>query len=109
MTISGEYLGSSMPFGAFEGWASIMGQFDHGSGTATKLAYSGTFSNNILTMSAVVAAQSQAGRRRGYEGAWKVRGHVSLGMSSCIGLHFTSAKSDKLRDLLFFGFLQRGI
>lgn len=56
MTTLGKYLGGGLPFGAFGGRAEIMAQFDPQSRTSTKLFHSGTFNNNIFTMSAGVAA-----------------------------------------------------
>jgi glutamate-1-semialdehyde 2,1-aminomutase len=57
MTTLGKYLGGGLPFGAFGGRAEIMSQFESTEpGGRAKLHHSGTFNNNVVTMSAAVAA-----------------------------------------------------
>lgn len=53
----GKYIGSGLTFGAFGGRASIMAAFDPDQGGT--LTQAGTFNNNIVSMSAAVAAMSE--------------------------------------------------
>jgi glutamate-1-semialdehyde 2,1-aminomutase len=53
MTTLGKYLAGGLTFGAFGGRADILAAFDPSAGGA--LSQAGTFNNNILSMSAVVA------------------------------------------------------
>ncbi|KAJ5768472.1 acetylornithine aminotransferase [Penicillium manginii] len=55
MTTVGKYLGGGFPFGAFGGSAKLMSRFDSGD-KSIALTHSGTFNNNIFTMTAAVAA-----------------------------------------------------
>ncbi|KAJ0415409.1 putative acetylornithine aminotransferase [Aspergillus carlsbadensis] len=55
MTTLGKYLGGGFPFGAFGGSSKIMDLFDPAA-TPAALHHSGTFNNNIFTMSVAVAA-----------------------------------------------------
>lgn len=54
MTTLGKYLGGGMTFGAFGGRRDLMAAFDPDAGGA--LTQAGTFNNNVVTMSAAVAA-----------------------------------------------------
>jgi len=54
MTTLGKYLGGGMTFGAFGGRRTFMAEFDPAAGGA--LTQAGTFNNNIVSMSAAVAA-----------------------------------------------------
>ncbi|MCL4126907.1 UNVERIFIED_CONTAM: hypothetical protein GTU68_017457 [Idotea baltica] len=54
MTTLGKYLGGGMTFGAFGGRQEFLAAFDPGQGGA--LTQAGTFNNNIVSMSAAVAA-----------------------------------------------------
>ncbi|KAF4990714.1 hypothetical protein FDECE_14265 [Fusarium decemcellulare] len=126
MTTLGKYLGGGLPFGAFGGRRDIMAQFDPKSGSDKKLSHSGTFNNNILTMSAAVAASRIVTRdaidrinamgdrcRKGIstivEEADKVGAVVPLGVGSCIGIYFTGDHGDLMPELLFFHLLSRGL
>ncbi len=57
LTTLGKYLGGGLSFGAFGGRQDIMAQFDPRRPNA--LPHAGTFNNNIVTMSAGVAALSK--------------------------------------------------
>lgn len=54
MTTLGKYLGGGATFGAFGGTSTLMSAFDASAGGA--LTQAGTFNNNIISMSAAVAA-----------------------------------------------------
>ena len=54
LTTLGKYLGGGMSFGAFGGRHDVMAQFDPR--VAGALAHAGTFNNNVVTMSAGIAA-----------------------------------------------------
>ena len=57
LTTLGKYLAGGLTFGAFGGRAEILAAFDPSAGGA--LSQAGTFNNNILSMSAVVATLSE--------------------------------------------------
>ncbi len=57
LTSLGKYIGGGMSFGAFGGRADIMSRFDPHEPNA--FAHAGTFNNNVLTMSAGIAAMSE--------------------------------------------------
>lgn len=126
MTTLGKYIGGGLPFGAFGGSLKIMSQFDRKSNSAKKLSHSGTFNNNIFTMSAAVAASKIITReaidrtnalgdraRRGIAAAVSESGKpvkiIPLGMGSCVGIYFADAFGDVLRDVAFFHLLKSGI
>jgi glutamate-1-semialdehyde 2,1-aminomutase len=54
ITTLGKYVGGGMSFGAFGGRAAVMDMFDPRRGAA--VPHAGTFNNNVLTMSAGIAA-----------------------------------------------------
>jgi glutamate-1-semialdehyde 2,1-aminomutase len=54
LTTLGKYVGGGMSFGAFGGRAALMEMFDPRRGNA--VPHAGTFNNNVLTMSAGIAA-----------------------------------------------------
>ncbi|KAJ5819364.1 hypothetical protein N7474_004955 [Penicillium riverlandense] len=129
MTTLGKYIGGGFSFGAFGGRADIMSQFDPAvgtPGTGRVLTHSGTFNNNVFTMTAALAGsklvtrESLSGlnalgdglRQRGNEIA---RDHEWVGiefsgMGSAVGVHFGgSGNSEVLRDCFYFYMLERGI
>ncbi|KAH8743760.1 pyridoxal phosphate-dependent transferase [Diaporthe sp. PMI_573] len=125
MTTLGKYLGGGLPFGAFGGSAAVMAQFDRGSGSAARLSHSGTFNNNVFTMSAAVAAarlvtpdaierinvlgdRVRGGVAAALEACGKQAAIVPLGVGSCVGLYFPGPEGETLRELLFFELLERG-
>ena len=133
MTTLGKYIGGGMSFGAFGGRAEIMARFDPR--RADALPHAGTFNNNVLTMAAGLAgftqvytpaaadalnARGEALRRRLNELATRHRARLQwTGMGSMMTAHFTlapirspadAAKGDaKLKELLFFDLIARGI
>lgn len=126
MTTLGKYLGGGLPFGAFGGSGEIMRMFDPQATTPVSLAHSGTFNNNVFTMSAAVAAadlvtEGEIARinelgdrvRHGVNGLVKgtrLQGKVmATGMGSCIGIHFVGDEADVLRGLFYHHHLQRGL
>ena len=125
MTTVGKYLGGGFPFGAFGGSAKIMDQFDSSDPT-TALHHSGTFNNNIFTMSAAVAASklvtadeiqrlNRLGDRLREQANEMVEGpglanFVSFsGYGSAVGIHFSGTDADDLRDLCYFRLLDGGV
>ncbi|KAL0942935.1 Beta-phenylalanine transaminase [Colletotrichum truncatum] len=126
MTTLGKYLGGGLPFGAFGGTTAVMAQFDGGSGNAAKLSHSGTFNNNVFTMSAAVAAAKlvtapaidrinrlgdriREGVAAAVKACDKPVGIIPLGVGSCVGLYFTGSEGDTLREIMFFEMLQQGL
>lgn len=125
MTTAGKYLGGGFPFGAFGGSAKIMNRFDSPDKT-TALHHSGTFNNNIFTMSAAVAGSklvtdSEIQRLNRLGNRFRVQAHemaeksglaglVSFsGYGSAVGIHFSGEDADVMRDFFYFSLLSRGI
>ena len=133
LTTLGKYLGGGMSFGAFGGRADIMDRFDPRRGDS--LSHAGTFNNNVLTMSAGLAALSEIytpAMARTLNAAGDVlrkrlnalfRGHgvamQATGIGSMMNLHMTDrpirAPADvagldpRLKELLFFDLVAQGI
>jgi glutamate-1-semialdehyde 2,1-aminomutase len=133
LTTIGKYLGGGMSFGAFGGRHGLMARFDPR--RADSVPHSGTFNNNVLTMSAGLAGLTEvftpevaaALTRRGDElrarltktfaGAG-VPAHVT-GAGSMMSVHFAERaprnaadvdRADPLRtELFFFDLLARGV
>lgn len=128
----GKYLGGGMSFGAFGGRADIMAYFD-----PTRnghLSHAGTFNNNVLTMSAGVAALSEVltdaaladlnargDRLRTALNELFAREGVAMhasGLGSILNLHFVTgpihrvedaaAADPRLRQLLFLHLVHHG-
>lgn len=112
LTTLGKYLGGGMSFGAFGGRADVMAYFDPTRNGA--LAHAGTFNNNVLTMSAGIAAlievltdealaelNARGDRlRENLNQLFEKRGvamHVS-GLGSILNLHVTSGPIDRIED-----------
>jgi glutamate-1-semialdehyde 2,1-aminomutase len=131
LTTLGKYLGGGLSFGAFGGRHDIMGQFDPR--RANALPHAGTFNNNIVTMSAGVAAlknvltpaavdalnaRGNALRRR-LNTACSGRQLQFTGIGSLMCAHpvngaietaaDAAAVDPRLRELLHFDMLERGI
>jgi glutamate-1-semialdehyde 2,1-aminomutase len=132
MTTLGKWIGGGMSFGAFGGRAELMNIYDPTRPEA--MPHAGTFNNNVLTMSAGIAALSDvftapvaaALHARGDElrerlNAQFERAGVALqmtGMGSLMALHATAlpirrpddlaSGDDKVKELLFFDLLERG-
>jgi glutamate-1-semialdehyde 2,1-aminomutase len=132
MTTLGKYLGGGMSFGAFGGRADLMARFDARRPDAFR--HAGTFNNNVLTMSAGLAALSiytpEVARRHNARGdalrdrlnalAREKGANMQVtGMGSMLNIHMRRepirnpadvAKQDfDLRELLFFDLVEQGI
>jgi glutamate-1-semialdehyde 2,1-aminomutase len=132
MTTLGKWIGGGMSFGAFGGRADIMAIYDPTQPNA--MPHAGTFNNNVLTMSAGIAALTEvfpaevalALHARGdafrtrlnalferHEVAMQMTGEGSL-----MALHATDlpvrrpedthASDDRVKELVFFDLLERG-
>jgi glutamate-1-semialdehyde 2,1-aminomutase len=124
MTTLGKYLGGGFPFGAFGGSSNIMDLFDP-TATSGVLHHSGTFNNNIFTMSVAVAAAglitkesikelNRLGDRVRNEGNSLMGtagfdGIRFIGYGSAVGIWFKSDDADALRNCFYFSMLDRGI
>ncbi|OQD86078.1 hypothetical protein PENANT_c008G11229 [Penicillium antarcticum] len=126
MTTLGKYIGGGMPFGAFAGRKEIMGQFDPQSDSSKQLSHSGTFNNNIFTMSTAVAASKivikeaidktiMLGERArlGMNAILQKKGKsdkvFAIGCGSCVGLHFVGPDADVLREICYFHNILQGL
>jgi len=133
MMTLGKYVGGGMSFGAFGGRADIMARFDPRRPDA--FPHAGTFNNNVLTMSAGIAAMGEiytpelatafnargdALRERLNDLAAKHGAALQFtGRGSMIGVHFArhpirtpddAARGDQgLKELFFFDLLARGL
>lgn len=133
LTTLGKYIGGGMSFGAFGGRADVMARFDPR--RADALPHAGTFNNNVLTMAAGWAGLTQAYtpdeavalNRRGDSLRERLnavfdREGVALqctGIGSLMNLHplrgdvrsmaDLEGADGRLKDLLFFDLLARGI
>lgn len=126
MTTLGKYIGGGMPFGAFGGRSEIMGQFDSKSDGRKQLSHSGTFNNNIFTMSAAVAA-SKIVTKEAIDKTNKLGENARLGMNailqtekksnkvtavgcgSCVGIHFSGPDAEVLREICYFHNILQGL
>ncbi|NNE97076.1 MAG: aminotransferase class III-fold pyridoxal phosphate-dependent enzyme [Acidimicrobiales bacterium] len=120
MTTLGKYIGGGMTFGAFGGRSDIMAHFDKSSGG--QLTQAGTFNNNVVSMSAAIAALSgelhpdridevndRGDRlRRDLDRVLAARGLPmwATGMGSMVGLH---SSEDRLMELMFHAALADGL
>ncbi|MEO8858143.1 MAG: aminotransferase class III-fold pyridoxal phosphate-dependent enzyme [Burkholderiaceae bacterium] len=133
LTTLGKYFGGGLSFGAFGGRADVMQRFDPR--RADALAHAGTFNNNVLTMAAGLAGLTQvltpaaldALNARGEQLRQRLntvfaRHALDLqftGLGSLMQLHATAravrsaadlgASDDRVKALLFFALLERGI
>jgi glutamate-1-semialdehyde 2,1-aminomutase len=124
MTTLGKYLGGGFSFGAFGGSARIMDLFDPAANPGA-LHHSGTFNNNIFTMSVAVAAaglitkesikelnrlgdrvRNEANQLMQTAGFHSIR---FIGYGSAVGIWFKGDDADALRDCFYFSMLDRGI
>jgi glutamate-1-semialdehyde 2,1-aminomutase len=133
LTTLGKYFGGGLSFGAFGGRADVMSRFDPRRPDA--LAHAGTFNNNTLTMAAGLAGLTQVLTPAALD-ALNLRGErlrerlsgvfarhaVALqvtGLGSVMQLHATdrplrnaadlAGTDDRVKALLFFDLLERGI
>lgn len=128
----GKYVGGGMSFGAFGGREALMSRFDPSKPDA--LPHAGTFNNNVLTMSAGIAAlteiytedaakslnaRGESVRARLNEAAKRSGAAVQwTGIGSMMAFHPTSgdiqtpeqanAGDTRIRELLFFDLLRAG-
>lgn len=123
MTTIGKHFGGGFSFGAFGGRKDIMELYDPQS--PRSLFHSGTWNNNVFSMTAGVAATKLLSRealeknnnlgnklRDGLAAIFssKDASIVTLsGFGSVIGLHFNGPSAEKLRDLFFFYMLHNRI
>jgi glutamate-1-semialdehyde 2,1-aminomutase len=132
LTTLGKWIGGGMSFGAFGGRADLMAHFDPTRPGA--MPHAGTFNNNVLTMSAGIAALAEVFTpsvaadlhtrgdtlRARLNDLFQRRG-VALqmtGQGSLMNLHATSApirspadlavSDDRVKELIFFDLLERG-
>ncbi|KAL3457139.1 pyridoxal phosphate-dependent transferase [Aspergillus heterothallicus] len=125
MTTLGKYIGGGFSFGAFGGRADIMGLFDPFIQGSSVLHHSGTFNNNVFTMTAAVAAaklvteESLDGlnklgdylREKGNEIVRQagLKGVVLVGYGSLVGIGFLGEQGHILREIFYFSMLKEGI
>ncbi|OOQ81793.1 acetylornithine aminotransferase [Penicillium brasilianum] len=124
MTTVGKYLGGGFPFGAFGGSSKIMDRFDSAD-KSIAIQHSGTFNNNIFTMTAAVAASklitpAELERLNRLGDRFRDQGNIMIrnagfddmsfsGYGSAIGVHFTGSEASSLLDCFYFTLLNRGI
>jgi len=133
LTTLGKYFGGGLSFGAFGGRADVMQRYDPRSSTA--LQHAGTFNNNVLTMAAGLAGLAQVLTRERLD-ALNARGDALrarlnagfaeqgvplqvTGLGSLMQLQVIggairhpddlAAGNDRVKALLFFDLLERGI
>ena len=133
LTTLGKYFGGGMSIGAFGGRADVIDRFDPR--RADALAHAGTFNNNVLTMAAGLAGLQRVLTREALD-ALNARGErlrarlaevftrhgVALqasGLGSLSNLHATdrpirssrdlAGLDPRIKDLLFFDLLERGV
>ena len=132
LTTLGKYVGGGMSFGAFGGRADIMALFDPARPDA--LPHAGTFNNNVLTMSAgiaamdiltpetVIAVNARGDRLRERLNTIARDAGAKLqftGRGSMMALHFCDGPirneadadrgNDALKELFYFDLLERGV
>ncbi|KAJ6189016.1 hypothetical protein N7519_003924 [Penicillium mononematosum] len=123
MTTIGKFYGGGLPFGAYGGRRKIMNTLD--SRSINSLHHSGTWHNNIFTMSAGLAAvnllstenidkANQLGKqlREGLDVIFNASSPGTVivrGFGSLVGVHFMGPDSNTLRDAFYFFLLTRKI
>jgi glutamate-1-semialdehyde 2,1-aminomutase len=133
LTTLGKYFGGGLSFGAFGGREDVIDRFDPA--RADALAHAGTFNNNVLSMAAGLAGlrrvltrdaldalNARGERLRAALGEVFERHGVALcasGLGSLLNLHAVAgpvravrdlAGADpRVKDLLFFDLLERGV
>jgi glutamate-1-semialdehyde 2,1-aminomutase len=121
LTTLGKYIGGGFSFGAFGGRADVMALFDPTSGGI--LGHSGTFNNNIFTMTAGVTAfklltEESIRRVNALGDLLRVKANEMVqeaglpmklsGIGSAIGFQYFGEQSEPLRDVLYFFLLKKG-
>lgn len=124
VTTLGKWIGGGFSFGCFGGRRDIMEQFDPSK--PGFLAHSGTFNNNVFTMTAGIAglqvvtvdeiARMNAMGERLRDGINKLVRLAGLesqfgaqGFGSIVGIKFLGADSETLRDMFYFEMLKKQI
>ncbi|OLN81218.1 Beta-phenylalanine transaminase [Colletotrichum chlorophyti] len=123
MTTIGKHFGGGFSFGAFGGRRGIMDLYDPKA--PRSLFHSGTWNNNVFSMTAGVAAAKLLSRkalernnqlgdklRNGLSAAFSAKNTsiVTLsGFGSVVGVHFKGPAAEKLRDLFFFYLISKGV
>lgn len=123
MTTIGKHFGGGFSFGAFGGRTAIMELFDPAS--ERYLVHSGTFNNNVFSMSAGIVAAGLMSRealeelnklgdtlRDGLTEIFERKRPGSLvarGIGSAVGLHFPGPEGQKVRELYYFYLLNNGV
>ncbi|KAH8600602.1 pyridoxal phosphate-dependent transferase [Bisporella sp. PMI_857] len=129
MTTLGKYLGGGFTFGAFGGKQEIMERFNLNASTEAgvqSLTHSGTFNNNIFTMTAGIAASKlltedifaqmngigdllrNGINRIANENGWGSKLEAT-GFGSLVGVHFRGPESEVLLNSFFFYLLGHGL
>ncbi|KAF2009036.1 PLP-dependent transferase [Aaosphaeria arxii CBS 175.79] len=125
MTTLGKYIGGGFSFGCFGGRKEIMQQFDP-TRSAGHLAHSGTFNNNVFTMTAGIAGLkltlpgeisrinalgdriresiNELAEQHGLKDEVK-----AVGFGSMVGVHFQNRGGQLLRDVFYFELLKRQV
>ncbi|EAU29773.1 predicted protein [Aspergillus terreus NIH2624] len=125
LTTLGKYIGGGFPFGAFGGRADVMNQFEPSANGSPGLSHSGTFNNNVFTMTVAVAAaqlvtEESLGRINALGDRLRAQGNEIVqragfdkisftGYGSAVGVHYAGESSAALRDALYFYLLRKGI
>ncbi|KAJ4380992.1 hypothetical protein N0V86_003339 [Didymella sp. IMI 355093] len=124
MTTLGKWIGGGFSFGCFGGRRDIMEQFDPSK--PGHLAHSGTFNNNVFTMTAGIAglqvvtaveiARMNAMGERLRDGINRLASESGFGsqigaqgFGSIIGIKFLGAENEVLRDTFYFEMLKKQI
>lgn len=123
MTTLGKYVGGGFSFGCFGGREDIMRMFD--ARAPEHVAHSGTYNNNVFTMTAGVAGaklvtEAEINRvnslgdkaRLGINELaqkWGVLDLKAIGYGSIVGLQFSGSAAGVLKDVVYFELLKRGI
>ncbi|KAF1960436.1 PLP-dependent transferase [Byssothecium circinans] len=123
LTALGKYVGGGFSSGCFGGRRDIMLQFDPA--TVNHLTHSGTFNNNVFTMTVGIAGMKlltpdEISRlnalgdrvRAGINERTRV-GHLddlqAIGFGSLIGLRFSGSAGEKLLDVFYFEMLKKNV
>lgn len=125
MTTLGKHFGGGFSFGAFGGKKKIMRLFKQGE--EQSLFHTGTWNNNVFSMTAGVVAANlmsrealerandlgdylREGLRRIFEQRWCAWLDVVVsGIGSTVGVKFLGEKGDMIRDLYYFYQLEGGV
>lgn len=125
ITTIGKHFGGGFSFGGFGGRRDIMAQFDGAVSGSNTLQHSGTWNNNIFSMTAGSAgadllsreelertAELGARLREGLIGAFSLKhdGVIKVnGISNVTGIKFEGSEGVKIRHLFYFYLLSKGI